>query len=146
MLDLALAGSLEDWTVDLDRLPAVADFVAQVTRESYPRLDVPMHARWRHFVFNGRDLWQDVSSRSKARDTKARARAAFDLAITSVLLDAGRARVGVFATRRRALSPVARRGSRLRVCAGSKVAGFQQTYEIRCVRTQVRFSASTRER
>jgi hypothetical protein len=50
MLALALGGSLDDWIVDLDRLPATADLVASVTRESYPRLDVPMHSRWRGFT------------------------------------------------------------------------------------------------
>jgi uncharacterized protein DUF1688 len=89
MLELALAGSVAEWRVDLDRLPIVADFVAQVTRERYPRLDVPMHSRWRHFTFAGRDLWHEISARAPWPDTAARARAAFDLAITSVLLDAG---------------------------------------------------------
>ena len=51
MLELGLAGSLADWTVNRDRLPAVADFVAEVIRERYPTLQVPFHARWRHFVF-----------------------------------------------------------------------------------------------
>lgn len=72
MLSLALADSLEDWTVNLDRLPETADFVARVTRENYPKLDVPMHSRWRHL--SGVSL---------------KGRAAFDLVITSVLLDAG---------------------------------------------------------
>ena len=85
VLALAVAGSLEDWTVDRDRLPQVADFVATVVREQYPSLNIPFHARWRHFVFGGRDLWAAHSWSSP----EARARAAFDLAITSVLLDAG---------------------------------------------------------
>lgn len=88
MLDLALNAGLDDWAVDLDRLAPTADFVAHVVRERYPRLDVPVHARWRHFVIEGRDLWAD---RDAARWTSAaaKARAAFDLVVTSVLLDAG---------------------------------------------------------
>jgi hypothetical protein len=89
MLELALDGALAEWRVDLDRLPAAADFIAQVTRERYPRLDVPMHSRWRHFTFAGRDLWHEISARATWPNAAARARAAFDLAITSVLLDAG---------------------------------------------------------
>jgi hypothetical protein len=89
MLELGLAGSLSEWRVDLDRLPGVADYVAALTRERFPRLDVPMHARWRHFVFDGRDLWHEITARCEWPDAAARARAAFDLAITSVLLDAG---------------------------------------------------------
>jgi hypothetical protein len=50
---------------------------------------VPFHSRWRHFVFDRRDLWQEIASEAGWRDADARARAEFDLAITSVLLDAG---------------------------------------------------------
>jgi hypothetical protein len=89
VLALALAGSLEDWTVDRDRLPQVADFVATVVRDRYPSLDPPVHARWRHFVFAGRDLWSEMVAVRTWPSPAAAARAAFDLAITSVLLDAG---------------------------------------------------------
>ena len=81
------ARGLEHFSVDLDRLPAAADFVAAVIRDNYPTLAVPFHARWRHFVVGGRDLWAEQSPRW--RDAAARGRAAFDLAIASVLLDAG---------------------------------------------------------
>jgi hypothetical protein len=89
LLSAALADDLPDWRMDSDRLAATADFVTGVVRERYPRLDVPVHARWRHFVFGGRDLWQALVVRSAWADPHAAARAAFDLAITSVLLDAG---------------------------------------------------------
>ena len=87
MLAAALAGEVAEWRVDLAALDAAADLTAQVVREAYPDLDVPFHARWRHFAVNGRDLWAE---REKPwRDPADQARAAFDLAITSVLLDAG---------------------------------------------------------
>ena len=89
VLALALSGSLEDWVVDRDRLPHVADFVAAVVRDRYPSLNPPVHARWRHFVFAGRDLWSEIAGARTWASPEARARAAFDLAITSVLLDAG---------------------------------------------------------
>jgi hypothetical protein len=81
MLDLALARKIEGWTVDLDRLPAVADLVASITRERFPTLDIPFHARWRHFVAGAPEL--------PSGDPAERARAAFQLVILSVLLDAG---------------------------------------------------------
>ncbi|HYG30660.1 MAG TPA: DUF1688 family protein [Allosphingosinicella sp.] len=81
MLDLALAGAVEGWTVDLSRLEAPADLVASITRERFPTLDIPFHARWRHFVAGAPKLPQG--------DAAERARAAFDLVILSVLLDAG---------------------------------------------------------
>ena len=89
MLMLALDGRLEDWVVDLDRLGPTADFVAGVVRERYPRLDVPVHSRWRHFVLGGRDLWDEIVVKANWNSADAAARSAFDLVITSVLLDAG---------------------------------------------------------
>jgi hypothetical protein len=89
MLGLALDGSLDDWTVDLDRLPATADFVARVVRDRYPDLSPPLHARWRHFVFAGHDLWREIALARQWPTQGAAARAAMDLVVTSVLLDAG---------------------------------------------------------
>jgi Protein of unknown function (DUF1688) len=87
MLAATLAGEVAEWRVDLARLEAAADLTAQVVREAYPDLNVPFHARWRHFAVDGRDLWAE---RDKPWSEPAEeARAAFDLAITSVLLDAG---------------------------------------------------------
>ena len=87
LLEIGLADGLEHWRVDLSRLDATVDFTAQVIRDRYPELAVPFHARWRHFALGGRDLWAQMAGRPA--DPAARARAAFDLAITSVLLDAG---------------------------------------------------------
>ena len=89
MLAIAVADGLPDWRVDLDRLPHTADVVAAVIRDQYPTLNVPFHARWRHFHVRGRDLWQELGEEAFWPDRAARARAAFDLCITSVLLDAG---------------------------------------------------------
>lgn len=89
MLEIGLAGGLDHWRVDLERLPETAVFVAEVIRERYPDLKVPFHARWRHFVFEGRDLWAEMEAGWRFADADARARTAFDLAIVSVLLDAG---------------------------------------------------------
>jgi hypothetical protein len=89
LLARAEAGALEHWTLNLAALPACADYVAAVAFKRYPDLDVPFHARWRHFVFGGRDLWADIAAAAPWQDRDARARAEFDLAITSVLLDAG---------------------------------------------------------
>jgi hypothetical protein len=81
MLDIALARGIEGWAVDLARLGAAAELTAAVTRERYPDLDIPFHARARHFVAG--------APRLPHGDRAARARAAFDLVILSVLLDAG---------------------------------------------------------
>lgn len=88
-LALARKGELADWRLDESQLPICAEFVAKVIRERYPTLEVPFHARWRHFVFGGRDAWADRARDTAWADPDARARAEFDLAINSVLLDAG---------------------------------------------------------
>src|ERR1700737_2298234 len=41
------------FTLDEGRLHAVADYVADVTREAYPDLAIPYHSRWRHFSAGG---------------------------------------------------------------------------------------------
>jgi hypothetical protein len=89
MLALGTAGALPHFRVDETRLAPTADYVAAVIRANYPDLRVPLHARWRHFIFNGRDLWMETAARRTWHDAAARARAEFDLAIVSVLLDAG---------------------------------------------------------
>jgi len=89
MLELGLRGELTHFTVHLDRMDAVADAVLATIRKSYPSLDIPFHARWRHFVVGGADRWEKIASAASWPDRAARARAEFDLAIVSVLLDAG---------------------------------------------------------
>jgi hypothetical protein len=89
MLQAGLADRLPHFQVDLARLDPAAAFVADVVRENYPDLKVPLHARWRHFVSQGRDLWAEIDAQARWPDADARARSAFDLAIISVLLDAG---------------------------------------------------------
>jgi hypothetical protein len=84
----ALAGRLAHFTVHPDKLDAVAGYVLETMRENYPSLDVPFHARWRHFSAGGLDRWGEIAPRLGER-TRALGRAAFDLAIVSVLLDAG---------------------------------------------------------
>src|SRR3974377_643734 len=89
LLAIGLQDKLPHFLIDTDRLTSVADLVLAVTREAYPTLDVPFHSRWRQFVFAGKDRWRAVADSSPWRDVAARARAEFDLVITSVFLDAG---------------------------------------------------------
>ena len=89
MLALGLDGKLPHFRIDLTHLPAAVDLVLEITRKNYPSLDVPFHSRWRHFVSDGQDRWAALSHDAQWRSEAARGRAAFDLAIVSVLLDAG---------------------------------------------------------
>ena len=89
MLAIGLEDKLPHFRVDLRRLDEAVDLVVDTTRQNYPSLVVPFHSRWRHFVFDGEDRWAAIDKNANWRDRAARARAAFDLAIVSVLLDAG---------------------------------------------------------
>ena len=60
--------------------------VVDVTRRRYPDLEVPHHSRWRHFSTVGIGCLILVAP---GADTDETARARIDLAILSVLLDAG---------------------------------------------------------
>jgi hypothetical protein len=86
MLQRARNWQVGEWRVELSQMDAVADLTAETVRANYPDLKVPFHARWRHFTVEGRDLWAELE---KPSDPHALARAAFDLVIPSVLLDAG---------------------------------------------------------
>ena len=74
MLRIGVEGGLTHWRVDLDRLPEVARYVAELTRERYPTLDVPFHARWRHFELDGVDLWGPDADAEDWPDAATRAR------------------------------------------------------------------------
>jgi Protein of unknown function (DUF1688) len=88
LLALGINDRLLRFRVDLSRLDAAADLVAETTRAAYPSLEVPPHSRWRHFEFQGVDRWAMLTS-ARAWSKEEAARAAFDLAVISVLLDAG---------------------------------------------------------
>jgi hypothetical protein len=86
---LTLGDRLPNFRVDLARLGDTAQLVIDTTRAAYPSLAIPFHSRWRHFEAGGTDQWAALDRRTKWPSAAARARAAFDLAIVSVLLDAG---------------------------------------------------------
>src|SRR5437764_72236 len=89
MLAVGLEDRLEHFTIDLKSLGVAAQVVSELIRVNYPDLNVPFHARWRHFVVGARDLWAERAAQAAWASPAAKARAEFDLAITSVLLDAG---------------------------------------------------------
>ncbi len=89
MLRLGEAGALQHWRLDLDRLNGAADYVQATMRVAYPDGRIPFHARWRHFAVGGRDRFAELAAAAGWKDAASKARASFDLAIVSVLLDAG---------------------------------------------------------
>jgi len=89
MLALGLDDKLPNFRIKLERLDDAADLVVATMRKNYPSLDVPFHARWRHFVVGGKNRYEPLAQAARAIGPAAGARAAFDLIIISVLLDAG---------------------------------------------------------
>lgn len=89
MLNLARADQLFHFRLDESKLESCAVYVLDVIRANYPTLDIPFHARWRHFVVDGGDRWAALAERANFKDAREKGRAAYDLAIVSVLLDAG---------------------------------------------------------
>ena len=89
VLTAALAGRTRHFRVDRSRLDVAAQTVVGVTRRRYPTLDIPYHSRWRHFEAGGIDRNAGLTRALAGRDAAASARARIDLAVVSVLLDAG---------------------------------------------------------
>lgn len=89
LLQRARVGNSAWFLVDDDALDRAAAEVADVTRSRYPTLAIPYHGRWRHFEAGGVDRRSELDSRTADSDVAPRARSMIDLAVVSVLLDAG---------------------------------------------------------
>ncbi len=89
ILEAAERNELEHFALDLDKIDPTASFVVETILANYPSLDVPYHSRWRHFAADRRDRWQEISAELDDLPRIERARIRFDLAVVSVLLDAG---------------------------------------------------------
>lgn len=89
LLQAGLEGRLQHFAVDLNRLDTCADEVVKTIRVAYSSLEIPFHARWRHFAAGGHERWGAVMHGAPWETAAGMARSAFDLAIVSVLLDAG---------------------------------------------------------
>jgi hypothetical protein len=90
MLAIGLEDELPNFCIHIGRFDGAVDLVVKTINKSYPTLDIPFHSRWRHFVEHGDDRHKTlVEHFTKFSDSMAQARSDFDLAIISVLLDAG---------------------------------------------------------
>ena len=81
--------ALDHFALDMERLDAAAAYVVDTIRQAYPTLKIPYHSRWRHFATGGRDRWAELAGRLAGSPMDEIARIRIDLAVTSVLLDAG---------------------------------------------------------
>ena len=89
IFNLCQANQLEHFTCDLSRLDAVAAYVVETTEQLYPDFDIPFHSRWRHFDAGGVPRLDALNQLLSAMNGLEKGRSCLDLAIVSVLLDAG---------------------------------------------------------
>lgn len=83
-------GQSRHFAVNPDGLEEAVRLTLAVMRERFPDpRTVPFHARWRHFEVGGRDRWAALARDLRGVDKAERGRIRIELAITSVLLDAG---------------------------------------------------------
>lgn len=89
VLAAARAARSRWFTVNDAALANAASEVANVTRQRYPTLNIPYHSRWRHFEPGGVDRKALLDASLGNASAAEKARAHIDLAVVSVLLDAG---------------------------------------------------------
>jgi Protein of unknown function (DUF1688) len=83
VLAFVAEGKSVNFSVHFDRLESTVDFVLAVMQRNYPTGDIPFHSRWRHFDS------RQVNACLSGLSGRSRAESALELAIVSVLLDAG---------------------------------------------------------
>ena len=78
------------FALDAAGLEAAVQATLSVTRQRFrDPSKIPFHSRWRHFEAGGRDRWAGLAERLKGLPPEEVARRRIDLAVVSVLLDAG---------------------------------------------------------
>ncbi|UYN96204.1 MAG: URC4/urg3 family protein [Enhydrobacter sp.] len=78
------------FALDPNGLEAAVQATLEVTRRRFPNpARIPFHSRWRHFEAGGRDRWAALAARLTHLPREEVARRRVDLAMVSVLLDAG---------------------------------------------------------
>ncbi|PZV08696.1 MAG: DUF1688 domain-containing protein [Leptolyngbya sp.] len=89
LFTLAEQDRLQHFRYHPEALTATAAYVLDVMRQQYPDGEIPFHSRWRHFEVGGRSRLDLLEPELSKLDPLEQARLKVDLAITSVLLDAG---------------------------------------------------------
>lgn len=89
LLTRARHGESPWFIVDDGFLDTAASAIVDATRSRYPKLQVPVHSRWRHFESGGIDRKAQLDRLMAGMPDGSRAHAMIDLTVISVLLDAG---------------------------------------------------------
>ncbi|MEK0182219.1 MAG: DUF1688 family protein [Oscillatoriales cyanobacterium] len=89
LFNLASEDKLRHFRIDLTKLDQAANYVMETTREQYPDFQIPFHSRWRHFEVGNQPRLAQLDLAIAQFTLLEKAQIKFDLAIISVLLDAG---------------------------------------------------------
>ncbi len=89
LLARARRGESAWFSINDGAMLTAAALVAELTRVRYPDLVIPYHSRWRHFEAGAVDRLAQLNAALGPVGPADRARAQIDLALVSVLLDAG---------------------------------------------------------
>lgn len=89
LFNLACEDKLRYFRVDLTQLDKAANYVIDVIRQQYPDFNIPFHSRWRHFEVGEIPRLAELDKILAQLTPIDKAKVKFDLAIISVLLDAG---------------------------------------------------------
>jgi hypothetical protein len=90
MLKYVEDGRSSWFAVDPNGLEAAVRATLDVTRKRFANpAAIPFHSRWRHFEAGGHDRWARLAPKLASLPTEEIARRRMDLAVVSVLLDAG---------------------------------------------------------
>ena len=72
-----------------DKIEDVADYVLEIMAKNYPDDKIPFHSRWGHFGVGNISRLEELKTKIEEKNEKERAKIKIDLAVISVLLDAG---------------------------------------------------------
>lgn len=89
LLQRARVGESAWFIVDDGFMQTAADEIVKATRQRYPRGHIPIHSRWRHFEAGGVDRRALLDKQIGRVSPAEKAHILIDLAVISVLLDAG---------------------------------------------------------
>ncbi len=89
LLARARRGESAWFTINDGAMLTTATLVAKMTLARYPDLKIPYHSRWRHFEAGGIDRAGQLNLALAQSSPIEKARVQIDLALVSVLLDAG---------------------------------------------------------
>ncbi|MEG4801442.1 URC4/urg3 family protein [Microcoleus sp. ARI1-B5] len=89
LFNLASENKLCFFCVDLSQLDKAVNYVINTARQQYPDFNIPFHSRWRHFEAGNLPRVTELDAALTEFLPIEQAKIKFDLAIVSVLLDAG---------------------------------------------------------